>query len=80
MSTPTMMVVSKAHQQNVKRLYKIIFQLHKSMPEELRQLGNAYVRSEFKLHKTATPEYTKTFLAEWGVSVHTCRIIFIQLI
>ena len=68
MSKPSMMVISKAHQQNVKRLYKVIFQLHKSMPSELKEMGNAYVRSEFKLHKTATPEYTKTFLAEWSVS------------
>lgn len=66
MSQPTVMVVSKAHQQNVKRLYKIIFQLHKSMPDELQAMGNAYVRSEFKLHKTANPDNTKTFLAEWG--------------
>lgn len=66
MSKPSVMVVSKAHQTNVKRLYKVIFQLHKSMPNELRELGNSYVRSEFKLHKTATPEHTKTFMNEWA--------------
>lgn len=69
MSQSTMMMVSKAHQQNVKRLYKIIFQLHKSMPTELRDMGNAYVRSEFKLHKNASPEHSKTFLTEWSVSI-----------
>lgn len=59
-------MVSKAHQQNVKRLYKIIFRLHKSMPDELRDMGNAYVRSEFKLHKNAAPEHVKIFMNEWG--------------
>lgn len=66
MSKPTVMMVSKAHQTNVKRLYKMIFQLHKSMPIELRDMGNAYVRNEFKLHKSANPDQTKTFMKEWG--------------
>lgn len=66
MSQPTMLMVSKAHQQNVKRLYKIIFRLHKSMPDELREMGNAYVRSEFKLHKNAAPEHVKIFMNEWS--------------
>lgn len=61
-------MVSKAHQQSVKRLYKIIFKLHKSMPPELEAIGNAYVRNEFKLHKNAKPEYVKTFMSEWTVS------------
>ena len=69
MSKPTVMMVSKAHQTNVKRLYKMIFQLHKSMPIELRDMGNAYVRNEFKLHKSANPDQTKTFMKEWGVSL-----------
>lgn len=60
------MMVSKEHQQNVKRLYKIIFRLHKSMPIELREMGNAYVRSEFKLHKNAAPEHVQVFMNEWG--------------
>ena len=68
MSQPTMLMVSKAHQQNVKRLYKIIFRLHKSLPDELREIGNGYVRNEFKLHKNASPEHVKTFMSEWGVS------------
>lgn len=66
MSQKSTMLVSKAHQQNVKRLYKIIFRLHKSMPDELRDMGNAYVRSEFKLHKNAAPEHVKIFMNEWG--------------
>lgn len=60
-------LVSKAHKDAVKQLYKMIFRLHKSLPKDMRELGDKYVRNEFKLHKTATPEYTKTFLAEWAV-------------
>lgn len=61
--------VSRQHAQSVKVLYKLIFKLHKSLPEELRQIGNGYVRTEFKLHKSATPDQAKTFLAEWAVSI-----------
>ena len=60
--------VSKSHIQSVKRLYKLIFQMHKSLPSELREIGNSYVRNEFKLHKAAAPELAKTFLTEWAVS------------
>ena len=67
MSQPTVLLVSKAHQQSVKRLYKIIFQLHKSLPVELRQIGNSYVTREFKLHKNASPQHTDVFMREWGV-------------
>jgi transcription termination factor NusB len=66
----TMMLVSKSHKMTVKRLYKIIFQLHRSLPDQMRSIGDAYVRSEFKLHMNASPEYASTFLAEWGVSFY----------
>ena len=62
-----MIFVSKDHIQSVKRLYKILFKLHKSLPNELQLIGNAYVRSEFKLHKDASPEHVKVFMKEWGV-------------
>lgn len=66
------MLVSKEHIKQVKRLYKIIIQLHKSLPEELRILGNGYVRSEFKLHKNANPEHVKKFMIEWSVITYLC--------
>ena len=75
MSNSTVMLVSKAHMQSVKRLYKIIFQLHKSLPDGMRELGNSYVRNEFKLHKTASPEQTKVFMSEWAVS---CSFAYIN--
>ncbi|RHY31776.1 hypothetical protein DYB32_007684 [Aphanomyces invadans] len=31
----------------------------------MRVLGDRYVRDEFKLHKTAKPEFIKGFLTEW---------------
>lgn len=38
-------------------LYRSILKAHGSkLPADLRQLGNAYVRNEFKLHKTVTHE------------------------
>ena len=33
----------------------------------MKQLGDAYVKSEFRLHKTASPEQTASFLQEWKV-------------
>lgn len=62
------LLVSKAHMQSVKQLYKMIFRLHKSLPPDMKELGDKYVRNEFKLHKTASPEHTKVFLNEWAVS------------
>ncbi|CAF0777057.1 unnamed protein product [Brachionus calyciflorus] len=66
MSEKMVMFVSKQHQQTVKRLYKIIFRLHKSLPGELKQIGDSYVRHEFKLHKNANPEQTSLFMNEWA--------------
>lgn len=79
MSQQTLLYVSKAHMQSVKRLYKIIFQLHRSLPPEMRDIGNTYVRNEFKLHKNASPEQAKVFITEWGVSLDFIfLIIYIQ--
>ena len=37
----------------------------------MRQLGDNYVRSEFKLHKKATkPEYLSAFFVEWEKYLH----------
>jgi hypothetical protein len=76
----TVLLVSKAHQQSVKRLYKIIFQLHKSLPGELKQIGNSYVSREFKLHKNASPEHTQIFMREWSVILYRRERAFIYFI
>lgn len=47
-------------------LYKSILRAHdKFLPREMRQLGDAYVKSEFRLHKSAKPEQTTLFFTEW---------------
>ncbi|XP_068218041.1 succinate dehydrogenase assembly factor 3, mitochondrial-like [Palaemon carinicauda] len=53
------------HPQRVRLLYKTILKLHRGMPLELQALGDQYARDEFKRHKDANAEHTKTFMMEW---------------
>ena len=48
-------------------LYKSILRAHSShLPPRMRQLGDAYVKSEFRLHKSVTkPEQLEAFFTEW---------------
>jgi len=46
-------------------LYRSILRAHKSLPEDMKVLGNAYVKSEFKLHKTVKDEQLTSFFSEW---------------
>lgn len=47
-------------------LYRSILRAHaKSLPDEMRVLGDAYVQSEFRLHKTAKDEQRDRFFTEW---------------
>jgi len=57
------------HRLTVLRLYKTILRLHQSLPYELRELGNQYVRDEFRRHKNAEPEFVTNFMVEWSVSI-----------
>ena len=59
--------VSK-HVQRVKTLYKSILKLHRSMPLELRAMGDQYVKDEFKRHKDAEKDHANKFMDEWSVS------------
>jgi len=56
------------HAANVRLLYKSIFRLHRGLPHELRAIGDAYAREEFKRHLTASEEHTRAFMQEWSVS------------
>jgi hypothetical protein len=49
------------------KLYRSILQAHKRhLPQEMRQLGDAYVKQEFKLHKDVTkPEQLTPFFTAW---------------
>jgi hypothetical protein len=47
-------------------LYRSILRAHKKfLPNDLRSIGDVYVKQEFKLHKTAKPEQADAFMTEW---------------
>ena len=47
-------------------LYRAILQSHRrALPSEMRALGDEYVRSEFKLHKTASAKHLAPFFEQW---------------
>jgi hypothetical protein len=47
-------------------LYRTILRLHRSrLPAMERTLGDQYVKSEFRLHKDAKPEFVDNFVVEW---------------
>ena len=48
-------------------LYRSILRLHsKSLPMDMRSLGDAYVKAEFKLHKNVTDQnQLHNFFSEW---------------
>ncbi len=56
-----------SHAKNVLTLYKAIFRLHRSLPPELKAIGDAYLRQEFKQHKDAEPAHAVVFMQEWTV-------------
>ncbi|XP_059055329.1 succinate dehydrogenase assembly factor 3, mitochondrial [Achroia grisella] len=56
---------SPEHLLRVRKLYKLIFRVHRSLPPELRVLGDNYARDEFKRHKNCNPEEARIFLTEW---------------
>ncbi len=48
------------------RLYKALLRAHRTvLPEAMRSLGDAYVREEFQLHKTAKPQHLNGFFTGW---------------
>ena len=48
------------------RLYRAILREHRrSLPEEMRELGDKFVRYEFRLHRTASPEIAAGFIQGW---------------
>lgn len=48
-------------------LYRSILKLHRErLPSEFKQLGDKYVREEFRLHKKVTNDaHLKNFYTEW---------------
>lgn len=58
------------HVQQVRLLYKTILKLHRGLPKELQELGQTYVRDEFRRHKNCNPKEAQIFMIEWSV----CKI------
>nr|CAD7193736.1 unnamed protein product [Timema douglasi] len=54
-----------SHVQRVRLLYKTVLRLHRGLPDELKQLGNIYVREEFKRHKLCNIAEAAAFMNEW---------------
>ncbi|KDQ57230.1 hypothetical protein JAAARDRAFT_58694 [Jaapia argillacea MUCL 33604] len=49
-------------------LYRRLLRAHRSLPQEMRSLGDDYVKAEFRRHKTVeNPVYIIGFLSEWKV-------------
>jgi hypothetical protein len=55
------------HVQRVRMLYKTILKLHQGLPADLRVMGTAYARDEFKRHKTCNVAEASVFMVEWAV-------------
>ncbi|XP_050440229.1 succinate dehydrogenase assembly factor 3, mitochondrial [Adelges cooleyi] len=54
------------HIQQVRLLYKTILRLHRGLPKELQELGQTYVKNEFRRHKNCSPKEAHTFMVEWS--------------
>ncbi|SCV02956.1 LANO_0G01266g1_1 [Lachancea nothofagi CBS 11611] len=52
-------------------LYRRILRVHQNLPAPQRELGDQYVKNEFKLHKgTTNPLHIVGFLASWQDYLH----------
>jgi len=57
--------MSSPHLLRVRKLYKTVLRLHRGLPSEMQELGDQYVKSEFRLHKTAEEAYANQFMIQW---------------
>ena len=55
------------HKKAVRFLYKTILKLHRGLPDESQALGTAYVKDEFRRHKSCDPHTAVVFMTEWSV-------------
>ena len=69
MATANYLLKIQQHKHEVLRLYKRVLKVNKQLPLELRQMGNSYVKDEFKRHKSMpmSDANVKKFLNEWKV-------------
>ncbi|XP_014254812.1 succinate dehydrogenase assembly factor 3, mitochondrial [Cimex lectularius] len=54
------------HTLKVRFLYKTILRLHRGLPAELNIIGTAYVKDEFRRHKTCDAATAVKFLSGWA--------------
>ncbi|XP_049532460.1 succinate dehydrogenase assembly factor 3, mitochondrial [Anopheles darlingi] len=54
------------HARKVKVLYKTILRLHRGLPAALQEMGDGYVKDEFKRHKNCSPLESEHFIKEWA--------------
>ena len=47
------------------RLYASVLRAHRALPPQMRELGDRYVREEFRRHRTASATFLQPFLSEW---------------
>ena len=60
--------MSALHVSRVRALYRRILLLHRVLPPDLKDLGDRYVKDEFRRHKTAGSKEAERFLQEWEAS------------
>mmetsp|Transcript_32434 Transcript_32434/g.64666 ORF Transcript_32434/g.64666 Transcript_32434/m.64666 type:complete len:113 (-) Transcript_32434:50-388(-) len=46
-------------------LYRQILRAHRKLPEAQRELGDAYVKAEFRLHRGASATFALQFERQW---------------
>uniref|UniRef100_UPI00358E0668 succinate dehydrogenase assembly factor 3, mitochondrial isoform X2 n=1 Tax=Myxine glutinosa TaxID=7769 RepID=UPI00358E0668 len=58
-------MASVPHAVRVRSLYRRLLHLHRTLPSDLRVLGDRYVGEEFRRHKSASGAQSEQFLLEW---------------
>jgi hypothetical protein len=53
------------------KLYRDLFRLHRKLPDSLKQLGDTYIKQEFRLHRNASPTHAKIFMEKWSMYKNT---------
>ncbi|KAN0015438.1 hypothetical protein ACTFIU_008169 [Dictyostelium citrinum] len=57
------------------KLYRNILRCHKILQEPMRSMGDQYVKTEWRLHKKATPKQAIQFYDQWNMY---CNILLTQ--
>ena len=55
------------------RLFRTIMRAHKALPPVYRDLGDQYVRDEFRRHRTTKADFLQQFFAEWNAYLDALR-------